>query len=258
MKETRNKAMNEVLKEIERRGICLSEYELRDDFGKDTVCEFKVKGVRRWMFGIWVYRNKEEKKYTISIFGEHEDYIDKFKPTATEISYRCDVPKLKDIHEDVMFFEFEMDLRRIKSHPMLEMYFHYSNRIDSVLLFLLSQFWFYRVREPFVHFCKTYLIDIYLHIVAFFYKLRFKKKGVNFDISIKNYNKGSDLWHRYPIYDFQVVYGNNDEEVVRDIHHKLNKAWDRYWLIPRFIGRELFFINAKNTKDTRGFYYSAE
>ena len=54
------------------------------DFSKAAICHFKIKEIPGWLFGIWL--NDERHKY--DIFGEPEEFIDKFKPGATYYSYK--------------------------------------------------------------------------------------------------------------------------------------------------------------------------
>lgn len=53
------------------------------DFDKSSVCHFNIKELPGWLFGIWLGDNKNQ----YSIFGEPEEYIDKFKPSAVQYSY---------------------------------------------------------------------------------------------------------------------------------------------------------------------------
>ena len=60
------------------------------DFGEESVVHFHIKGCKRWLWGIWI--THDENKTNINLFGEHEDYIDKFKPTQTAIAVKTEIP----------------------------------------------------------------------------------------------------------------------------------------------------------------------
>lgn len=56
------------------------------EFGENSVVHFQVKEISNWKFGIWIVPSDEENTFRVDIFGEREDYIDKFKPTQTTIA----------------------------------------------------------------------------------------------------------------------------------------------------------------------------
>jgi len=62
-------------------------------FGENSVCHFSIKETPDWLYGIWLDDNNN-----FSIFGEHVDLIDKFKPSRTYLSFKND---LKGFIEDV-------------------------------------------------------------------------------------------------------------------------------------------------------------
>jgi len=55
--------------------------------GQKAVCHFSLKETPDWRYGIWL--NSSNKGY--SIFGEHEELIDKFKPTGCYFSFEDEV-----------------------------------------------------------------------------------------------------------------------------------------------------------------------
>lgn len=64
--------------------------------GEFTVCHFQLKDTPGWKYGIWLYPD------SYVVFGEHEELIDKFKPTAVYLSsenlddFICDVKAIKE------------------------------------------------------------------------------------------------------------------------------------------------------------------
>jgi hypothetical protein len=59
------------------------------DFGEKSVYHFNIKEIKNWKFGLWIVDTKDDDGYdvySISLFGDKEHWIDKFKPSATPIT----------------------------------------------------------------------------------------------------------------------------------------------------------------------------
>lgn len=65
------------------------------DFGKSSVCHFTLKDTPEWSYGIWLLGDSFE------IFGEHDDFIDKFKPTRTHLAYKDDIEEFITTVSDI-------------------------------------------------------------------------------------------------------------------------------------------------------------
>lgn len=77
---------NDILNEISKE-FTISEKEFGNgyfiyDIGGNAVCHFSLKETPEWKYGIWLLKNN---KFTI--FGEHIELIDKFKPNACYIKH---------------------------------------------------------------------------------------------------------------------------------------------------------------------------
>lgn len=59
--------------------------------GDNAVCHFNIKETPGWKYGIWLSDRE------FQLFGEHEELIDKFKPSATYINYKNDIKKFINI-----------------------------------------------------------------------------------------------------------------------------------------------------------------
>lgn len=63
--------------------------------GEDSIVHFKVKQCKGWLFGMWLWQEKEVEgqatKRTIQIFGQPINNIDKFKPSASPWVYEFDI-----------------------------------------------------------------------------------------------------------------------------------------------------------------------
>ena len=94
------------------------------DFGKDSVVHFRVNGVwKKWKFGIWI--NSENKTKTVQLFVQYEDFIDKFKPSSSDIVKTFSLEDLED--ENNIYFEVLGMLRSLKNQPILCMFGAYSD-----------------------------------------------------------------------------------------------------------------------------------
>ena len=93
------------------------------EMGDNSVCHFTVKGLKRWLFGIWV--QEEKSQYKIYLFGEHKDYIDKFKPSATSISRTFYWNPEKDINEDIDIYCFTEEVSKILNAPVARKFQYY-------------------------------------------------------------------------------------------------------------------------------------
>ena len=221
--------------------------------------------MKRWKFGIWAFEDENEETHEktckVSLFGEHDDYLNKFKPTQTNLSYTFEFNEPQDLYDAVETSDFANDIRTLESHPALEKYFRYSSRTGSVVGFLLDDFWFYRIKNPICEWCKKHLIWWYLRFVACVYNLRFRRKGVNFKAEVTRRDEG---W--YPMYELRAIYGINDDGTVEDIYHKLQKEYRnkygyrkwKYWLLSKHVSNQITFINAIDENDWRGFYYTED
>lgn len=264
----KNPLMAKVLEALKGEGLEFSSLSTGNgyyifEFGDETVCHFTVNGVKRWLFGIWAFEDEtegtHEKVYRVSLFGEHTDYIDKFKPTATKLSETFVVKDQSEIDDGKYeIYDFADTIKAVKAHPALEKWFHYTTRTGSVAKFLLSDFWFYRIRKNVSSWLKNNAMHWYLKLVSAIYILRFRRKGVNFksDVEFRGEN-----WH--PMYELRAIYGDNEEDTVLSTYNKLQRERKnklgyletKHWLLPRCVENNTNFINAQNDNDWRGFYY---
>lgn len=123
------------------------------EFGEDSVCHFKIKGLKRWQFGLWIREDNDNETYVINLFGEHNDYIDKFKPTATRIAHEF---KYVDENDLWKCQEFIDELMMIKQHPYTMKHCYYG-MYENYLKFLLSEFFYYRIKQHLIKFKKIFL-----------------------------------------------------------------------------------------------------
>lgn len=262
-KTTNRKVIETVLGWLADRGVTVTDTEFGNgyylfDFGEDSVCHFKVKGAKRWLFGIWCIGEDETGCYNVSLFGEHCDYIDKFKPTATNIS--CEFTFGPSDISDGQYPPYEAykaidEIKFISAHPSLMKYTHYGRPGQSVLGFLLEEFWYYRIRRRLDGFFEKRMAYWFLKFAAAMYTLRFRRRGNRFRATVSR----EEYW--YPKYTLRVVYGGMDDAEVERVYAKIHGGTTetgRPWLIPKRVDDISRVTDCESEEDTRGFRYEPE
>lgn len=212
------------------------------EFGENSVCHFKIKGLKRWQFGLWIREDNEN--YVVDLFGEHEDYIDKFKPTATKIKYEF---KCKNENDLWQCDDFINELMRIKQHPYVIKHCYY-DIFENYLIFLLSEFFYYRIKIHLIKFKKYSLTKLYLNCIKIIYKLRFKKLDINV------YDKRETGWNVYPPFDFNIYYDKCIEDELYNIYSSI-EGKEKTWLIPKWVRYNIHVNHLRNKNDKHGFYF---
>lgn len=64
------------------------------EIGEKSVYHFNIKEIKNWKFGLWIVDTKDDGHdvYSISLFGDKEYWIDKFKPSATPVTNTIEIP----------------------------------------------------------------------------------------------------------------------------------------------------------------------
>lgn len=80
------KIANSVFNELRNEGLVPVNVQFSNGYfifekGEDAVVHFKIKGVNKWKFGMWIDINDVDK--AVQVFAQHIDYIDKFKPSCS-------------------------------------------------------------------------------------------------------------------------------------------------------------------------------
>jgi hypothetical protein len=150
------------------------------DLGEESVVHFKIKGCKRWLFGLWIV-DIGDNKTRISLFGEHEDYIDKFKPTQTklseEIEFSNDTEDLKSKIEDLVwsFICDKVDVIH-SSNLGAKIKFYYPGFGIGVVRWLLKKWWFYRIESPFRKWLKYNANRYVCMIICFILNIIYGKR----------------------------------------------------------------------------------
>ena len=185
------------------------------DLGEESVVHFKIKGCKRWLFGLWIV-DIGNNKTKISLFGEHEDYIDKFKPTQTILSEETEFSNdisdedLKKKIEDLVWSLIYNQVNVIhKSNLGGKIKFYYHG-YEGLLKWLFSQWWFYRIEYPFENWLKyhgnKYVCIFICALLNLIYYKRLRaayKKTAYFSPAYElyiNYKEGIDDDSIYEVY----------------------------------------------------------
>jgi hypothetical protein len=97
------------------------------EMGKDSVVKFKIKGLRAWLFGMWIETNPDNLKSddkngddypALQFFCQYQESIDKFKPSRSyfEANY-----SLNDIENpsEFEYYQIKEIIKSIKRHPFI-------------------------------------------------------------------------------------------------------------------------------------------
>ena len=127
---TRKQAAEKIFKFIESIGFKVRDIKYGDgyfifDKGEDSVVHFRIKGLRGWLFGMWIDTNPDKLKKdfgeypAVQLFCQHKDNIDKFKPSRSYFLIKLSLSDIAD--EDYIYGEYEIKqmLGMIKRHPVM-------------------------------------------------------------------------------------------------------------------------------------------
>lgn len=237
MRKTNKEIKEAIFKELQEvRGMEVVNSSVGDgyylfDLGEESVVHFHIKGCKRWLWGMWITHNDKENKTHIDLFGEHEDYIDKFKPTRTPIAVEIDVPddateeQWKEAIDNIVWDLCYQKVFIIKASNVagkIKFYYNAASREPKgVIRWLLSQWWFYRVKNPFRKWLKykgnRYVCMLICFILNLFYGRRLHA----------DYKK-VDFFH--PTYEVYVKYKEGvDDDMIWDVYKHIcgNVGFDK-------------------------------
>lgn len=190
------------------------------NFGKESVVHFHIKGCKRWLWGMWITHDDKENKTNIDLFGEHEDYIDKFKPTQTAIAVKTEIP------DDASEKQWEDEINNVVWNLCYEKLFivHSSNIAgkikfyycgsENLVQWFLSEWWFYRIKNPFRKWLK-YKGNKYICIFICFILNLFYRKRLNIE-----YEK-TDFFH--PTYEVYIRYKKDvDDNMIWSVYKHIH------------------------------------
>jgi hypothetical protein len=236
--------------------------------GDNTVHRFKIKGCKRWRFGIWfekVYiddKETDDTKYKVSIFGEHEWKVNKFKPSAVTLCKTGEIPK-SDLSVEmgegikypdweelwVLLYDFCMEVNKIKSSNIFAFFWLYNAdfyRSESIYLSYLKEWFYYEIREKLIEFRRNQLTFLSIWLIKIWFRIR---HSGNFTPVIEDNKLGG--WNVWPRYILYII----DENMVEMV--KLEKVYYFWnWVVKGLSNVRITFTtrNEDGTMNKRGFY----
>ncbi len=190
------------------------------NLGEESVIHFKIKGCKRWLFGLWIVELSEN-KVRISLFGEYEDYIDKFKPTQTKLSENVEVDKNisdEELEKKLEYLVWSIIYKQVEviygSNIAGKIKFYYPGH-ENLLKWFFNQWWFYKIEWPFLQKLR-YKYNKYIAMVICFILNSIYRKRLN-----ATYNK-TDFF--FPTYEININYkeGTNDDDIY-NVYKHINK-----------------------------------
>lgn len=172
-----------IFKYLKSIGFTATDIEFGDGYfvftlGDDGVTHFHIKGLRGWKFGMWINTDvkslrKDNGTYypIISFFCQHEDNLDKFKPSRSFFHVNISPQQFKDYitNEDVYALnDIGIIVRHIKHNPILayveDCYNWFSMQDTDVITALLTDNYrkeYFKIKANFVkRKCKKLCEDI--------------------------------------------------------------------------------------------------
>lgn len=222
---------NTMLGIIEKSGF--KPYDVEDiggyfifEMDENTVTHFRVKGVwKHWKFGMWI--NDEDLEHTVQIFCQHDQCIDKFKPSRSDLLVEYSMEDIESCNGDVKNLYNLLDmLEVIKNHPFMCYYGYFGyTGTRFIPYFLKSQFRIHK--ELFEEYITRLLTLVYCAIKIPFLRMNKNIKSVK----LINSDKEHPGWYDGFLYRLEVEMKNNifknDEELCKFIGKHFKD--DRYF-----------------------------
>lgn len=219
IKKTQNRIyVEEMFKYLEVYGVKTKDIMYGDtyfvfDLGEDAVINFKVVGLKNWYFGIWI--SLEDEKMPFTVFAQHKDNIDKFKPSRSALKVVIDKYALEETWDSSkkvgtgVYSKWGHVLQlilAIKNHPFISYYQDlYENLIvhEKNIVFKLIRNKYREKRNNVVEWITTVPLFTLLKLKA---KV-FKNAKVISKIEVKDKGK-----HWYPRYDVYFTFKEGSTE----------------------------------------------
>lgn len=225
------------------------------DLGQNSVVHFKIKEIPYWKFGLWIIKDTEKKVYTVQFFGDKIDWIDKFKPSRSNVSTvkhgeEPDTLPLvvtkKNQHSycSVDFTVFrEMDtLLRLKHNRRIAEY-GLSETSQGFLKWLFGEIWYYDIQKPVENFWEAHIVGILYKMIIKYIAFRFRKYVKARPVI----NCGDNRWPRY---ETGVEYLNVEDDSTKAVWYSIEDM-----KLVKFLNKHSNFGQFQDKDDHKGFYY---
>jgi hypothetical protein len=130
------------------------------NFGEKSVYHFDIKEIKNWKFGLWIVDTKDDNGfdiYRITLFGDKEDWIDKFKPSAVPVTDTIEIPisffndndpSDEEVHYEIdceLSWDLIKDLNHLKYTRIFKEYIINSG-CDSFVQWYIGQLKLFKIR----------------------------------------------------------------------------------------------------------------
>lgn len=209
------------------------------DLGEDAVTIFKIHGIKRWTFGMWITDTKTESgdpAYMIELFGQHDDLIDKFKPNRSPVletmkvftSFMSDWDS--DKRKDDLFFitrSFKNHVWLIKRNPSFALAKYYyevwDGKSESLLRWLFHHWWYYRISSPLAEKMTDAVNTLWGKFLCRIINL---VDGKHAHATFIDRNKvDNDGWKSSPGKELNILHKSQDVEQDDDVMYKVWRRW---------------------------------
>lgn len=226
------------------------------DMGEDSVIHFKIKGIRKWLFALWIQESGDKKRYLLNFFGDKIRWIDKFKPSSAllsseqhSIKINIEEQEAEEAYEiDNMIYDIIDDVLKLKHNRHIAEY-GLKSRGDSFVHWQFQEFWYYDIVKPLKHFYNYKVLFVLCNIVQWYLCLKYHKIIKKRKITDFRYGE----FRVSPLYIVGVEYRDGvDDKVMRDTYYKLRNS-----SLVKLItcNGECSFMQYKDSEAKRGFYY---
>lgn len=145
------KIANSIFKELKNNGLVPIDIDFGNGYfvfsmGDDSVVHFHIKGIKGWKFAMWINCSDSD-DYYVQFFAQYEEFISKFKPSASTFVVNISKQELKYVVED-------RDQAKWTYLEIIEMCKHI--RYNPRLAYVQEGTWSRYITEPL---WKSYLID---------------------------------------------------------------------------------------------------
>ena len=202
------------------------------DLGEDAVTIFKIRGIKRWTFGMWITDTKTKSgdpAYKIELFGQHDDLIDKFKPDRSPVLETMKVftgftsrEGFLDKHKENLFFitrSFKEQVWMIKRNPSFALAKYYYNVWDgdseSLTRWLFNHWWHYRISSPLAEKMTDTVNTLWGKFLCRIINLLDGKRA---HATFKDHNKSNDDgWKLSPGKELTILHKSQDDDVMYNV-----------------------------------------
>lgn len=193
------------------------------EFGEKTVFHFTIKEIKKWKFGLWIRDGKKKDSFRIEFFGDKIDWIDKFKPTASTLSYENEYTlerfNKSSIEDELTFFYYGFcrHLRQLKASRHIKEYsLNNFTGEDSFLKWMWHEFTVFKW-YPFKKVIARKITNAYHKLIKWYLEVRYRKYIEEVEIV-----KTPFFMHDT---DFEITYKEGiDSEVLNKITKKIDNA----------------------------------